>query len=300
MENMVYEGNLAVQERTEGINRALDDMNAGFKVIYRRIPKNNVVKDAFVMQTGSGKYNCLPTVYPDHDLLKRNDFEIAKCLYGIFRKNAKNVDLSAILTPSYIKDNVYVRLVNAGNIKALDEAGVICAPYLDLAVIFSIRVPDFEEAGMHASVKLTKELLKTTGMDIDEMMYYALENTGKDYQIRSMSEMIGEMTGCDMPEDDLQMPMWIVTNSEKLNAAALILCPGVLKELEKKLGSTFILLPSSIHETIAVKMGNGDDDRMLRDYMEIVRSVNESTVSTEDFLSNNIYICKNGKISVVE
>ena len=60
--------NQVLEKRAEGINKALDMMEAGFSVSYKQVPKNNCTKDALVMNTAN--FNMLPTVYPDHEMLE--------------------------------------------------------------------------------------------------------------------------------------------------------------------------------------------------------------------------------------
>ena len=51
------------------------------------------------------------------------------------------------------------------------------------------------------------------------------------------------------------------------------------------MGSDLYILPSSIHEVLAVSA----EDRDLEDLEEMVRSVNQTDVSPEEVLSDNVY-----------
>lgn len=65
-----------------------------------------------------------------------------------------------------------------------------------------------------------------------------------------------------------------------------MLYDGVMEEIAKKTGGDFYILPSSIHETLFLPVMPQSDENML---LNTVREVNESCLSQEDFLSDNVY-----------
>ena len=79
-------------------------------------------------------------------------------------------------------------------------------------------------------------------------------------------------------------PMNVATLDCKMYGAGLLYCEEFLKEMEKKIGRYYIL-PSSIHELIFVPadMGAKDDLEMM------VREVNASEVSEDDYLADNVF-----------
>ena len=299
METLTKE-NLGLEERIDGINVALRAIDAGFSVTYKEVAKNNCIREALVMQ--NPEFNVLPTVYPDQDMMDRDDAEIAEMLRRTFMAHARNMDMSMISSESYIRKNVFPRLVNGKNIATFKKDGIPFIPYLDLAICFTIRVPEFNNGGDRASVKVTNELLKASGLTLSEIKDAALQNMKNEgYVIKDMLEMISEMTG--IVEDDLNpegqnIPMIILTNPDKFYGGTSILCADSLREIEKRIGdSSFVLLPSSVHEFIATRMGS---EEVLETYKTMVSEVNSSTVSVEDYLSDSIYVYSKGKISVMK
>ncbi len=62
--------------------------------------------------------------------------------------------------------------------------------------------------------------------------------------------------------------------------------PEIFIDMSEKMGSDLYILPSSIHEIIVVPAVNQCNEDELRD---MVRDVNRSSVSNEDFLSDTLY-----------
>lgn len=299
MNNMINV-NLALEKRTDGINEALEMMDAGFLVSHKQVAKNNCIKDAFVMNAPN--YNMVPTVYPDPEMMEQSDEEIAHVLRRMFLTYARNADVTMIQDASYIKENVFPKLVNGQNIPTFENEGTVYIPYLDLAICFSIRVPEFSEGIEQATVKLSKALLEASGLTICEVRDAAMRNMKNEgCVIKGLTEVISEMM--DMSAEDMgigndSIPMIILTNDQKFYGAAEILSAEVLREVENCIGcSSFTILPSSVHETIITSMG---DKNHLEGLKAMVSEVNFTSVSVEDFLSNSIYIYQDGKISIMD
>lgn len=79
---------------------------------------------------------------------------------------------------------------------------------------------------------------------------------------------------------------YILTNTERVYGAAVILYPGVLEYVSGQLGGDLFIIPSSIHETLILK-----DDGIIKaqELEEILREVNREKVAPEDVLSDSLY-----------
>lgn len=177
--------------------------------------------------------------------------------------------------------------------------------FLDLSIIYRLIVKN-DASGVH-SIKITKELAKMIDMDESQLYDMAVVNTEKlfppvvknlvDITRQSLiedgfnAEMIDEL----IPITTSPMPMIIITNNRNLDGAAVILYKNVLNEIANKLKSDLYLLPSSIHEIIAIQAG--DDPDILS---EIVSEINKEEVSDEDILSDSVYLYRRetGKITI--
>ncbi|MCD8010674.1 MAG: DUF5688 family protein [Lachnospiraceae bacterium] len=83
-----------------------------------------------------------------------------------------------------------------------------------------------------------------------------------------------------------ELPLYVITNRQRSLGASAILSPGLLLRLTSEKGwADCFLLPSSIHEMIALP-GTMTDMERLR---WMVRDVNECAVRPEDLLSYSVY-----------
>ena len=80
--------------------------------------------------------------------------------------------------------------------------------------------------------------------------------------------------------------MYILTNSRKRFGAAEILDRKTLRMIADKVGDGFIVLPSSVHETIVLTPNDEEEYRRLAD---MVREVNDTQVDIEERLSYHVY-----------
>lgn len=61
----------------------------------------------------------------------------------------------------------------------------------------------------------------------------------------------------------------------------------LLNDISEMFGDVFVILPSSIHECLAVPVGMAMN---LNEMLDLVRSVNETTLEPKDKLTDNVYI----------
>ena len=79
-------------------------------------------------------------------------------------------------------------------------------------------------------------------------------------------------------------PVNVATLDCKMYGGGLLICEEFIKAMEQKIGRYYIL-PSSIHELIFVPA-----DAMLKsDLTDMVREVNASEVSEDDYLANDVF-----------
>ena len=88
-----------------------------------------------------------------------------------------------------------------------------------------------------------------------------------------------------MMETQDERSMYVITNESKLFGAASMLYEEPLYELAEKIGSDLYILPSSIHEVIAVSADFGSPD----EWAEMVYEINMDQVDINDRLSNQVY-----------
>ncbi len=77
----------------------------------------------------------------------------------------------------------------------------------------------------------------------------------------------------------------VLTNQEQIEGAACLLYPEALEEISGRLGGNFVILPSSIHEIIAMESRGADPERLNL----MVKEVNETAVAEDEILSDHAY-----------
>ena len=125
------------------------------------------------------------------------------------------------------------------------------------------------------------------GVNEAEVRELAIKNTPVllPSNICSMKEMLD---GMGVKADGLtdEIPMYILSNRDRVNGAASMAYEGVVGRFAGDLGSDLYILPSSIHELIIVPAGEEMDPRRL---VQMIREVNDTQVSREEVLSYSLY-----------
>ena len=103
--------------------------------------------------------------------------------------------------------------------------------------------------------------------------------------MRPLASVIAEKIG--IPEESLgeRSPMYVFSNHTGVNGAAVMLYGSYFDELAERLDSDLYVLPSSIHEVIAVP-ADCDEAELLKN---AVVEVNATAVSAEEVLSESVY-----------
>lgn len=108
-------------------------------------------------------------------------------------------------------------------------------------------------------------------------------------------ETIGDLISEIDKEADIPR-VYVVSTKYRKYGAPVILLPKTYEILSKYLGDKFIILPSSIHECLAIEY----DEDWLEEYAEMVETVNRNEVDEVDKLSDHIYLCDKTGISLLK
>lgn len=183
-------------------------------------------------------------------------------------------------------DNVYMQLVNTErNQKEL--ANMPSRLIGDVSVVYKILIE--KNMTSNVSIRVTDNVMQDY-MCIEEPELYniAMENTKRLFpaKILPMQEMFTEMIGL-CPSGDIvpkEEQMYVVTTEVEHHGAVAVLYDE-LHDLAEKLNSELYILPSSIHECLAVSAKIYDPDELE----QMVQSVNGEVVVPEEQLSNKVY-----------
>lgn len=284
-------------------SRVEDRLGDGYEVSVQNVTKNNGTEWTAVLVKKDGE-SIAPTVYID-DYYHASDEDVedyigsaADYVVSMYSNGAGVPDIDTGFMYDYAKarERICFRLINAEkNTERLESL-----PYRmfqDLAVVFFIPVDIKGDEPASASAAVTIQMMEHWGVDTDELFRAALENTPALFPVSSkvLGDMLGEMTGV-VPEMPVGGPqIHVVTNGKCVNGAAVALYPGFLKAMGERIGSDYFILPSSIHELLLLPDSGETDAQALRG---MVMDVNASTVSAEEFLSDNVYRYSREKDSV--
>lgn len=189
-----------------------------------------------------------------------------------------------------VKQNVLAKveyqLINAERNEDL-IVGMPHKKFLDLVAVY--RVIAYENEMEKVSFLISDGMCEHYGLDEEEIDNAARQNTErKGFLVVSMESILAEITGKPENATETGCLMWVLTNPKKLNGAAVMLYPNTFKDLADRIGGDLYVLPSSIHEIIAVP-AYGVEMEELNRLKEIVGAVNSSEVSEKEFLSGNVY-----------
>lgn len=201
------------------------------------------------------------------------------------------------LTYENCADHIIFRLVSLEKNKKILQT-VPYIPFLDMAVTFYLLIRKDEEG--IGSIRVNQNLLEKWGLDTGTLFTLARENTERIFpeRICSMHSLMNAIT--DSKEENMasgKLPQgstehifagepFVVTNDNGINGAAVILYPNTLKKVGKILKDDFYLLPSSIHEMLAIPIHAAISEQ---DLCDMVWEVNRTCVAKEEILSGSVY-----------
>ena len=206
----------------------------------------------------------------------------------------KGADLKEKLDYDNAKENIIFQLINTEQNKNL-LSDVPHRQFQDLSIIYRWVVDD-DRDGI-ASAVIHDSLAKQLGMSEEELFKAAVENTKRIMTptIRSMNEVLRDMFEKDgmppemaemmigeMPEDK---QMYVISNAKGINGAISMLYEEGLHELAEKMGTDLYIMPSSVHEVIAVSATMGEPNELA----QMVAEINMDQVSLDERLSNQVY-----------
>ncbi len=218
--------------------------------------------------------------------------EIAERLCGAYQEEVKrNSHLLSELRFNWeeFRRGVFLRLVNREKNKEVLEK-IPHREFLDLAVVYYFSIPiSGDVAGtMLLSLEHLK-LLKIT----EEELYKTAQSNGERFQpvrIRCMEELLydlGRKIGVEVYETKTcHSVLYVMTNSKGMFGAASLLFEEELEAFAERIGKSFYVLPSSVHEVIFVP----DCEGFSKDYFKsMVQEINATQVDATEVLSDNIY-----------
>lgn len=271
------------------------------EVDIRSVKKVNRTLDALtVLKDGSRMFSSLfvNEMYEQY----RECGNLEMVLWAAAWKYAQSADMLKERQPEifmgieHFKDNVVMCLINTEQNRDL-LAGIPSRGFQDLSVIYRWVVKSSPDAVESAIV--SNEMAEMAGMTEEELFRCAVENTRRinPVSVTCMGSMFGSIPeGANFPQevrDEMERAkrtaenMWIISNKSGINGAVSMLYEENLHQLAEKMGENLFILPSSIHEVIAIPAEMAEKN--LTNLTEMVQEVNMNCVELGERLSNNVY-----------
>lgn len=264
-----------------------------FEVTEHNVTKNNGVSYTGLMAKKDGVKAC-PTLYIDDfydENMSEADVEYAAMKVSKSLSKAsldEPFDIDRFTDFNYVKEKIGFKLISADKNSEL----LMDVPHRrvhNLAAVYYYIVNDPEE-GLTATILIRNSHMKIWDVDEDELYGLAYENTRNllGFKIFHISQILDELMPSLSKEvlDCEDIPMYIITNKFKHFGASCLLFEDIMEEMHTILGKNFYILPSSVHELIAIP---GEEDTDPIKLKNTVRDVNITQVLPEEYLADSVY-----------
>lgn len=258
---------------------------------------------------GEKSMNVSPTIYlepfyeryQEEENLEQVLTQIAE-VYEQGMKKTPELDVAEqFMNGNCDKSRIIYQLINTEQNREM-LSNIPSREFQDMSVVYRFLIS--ENAEGIASVVITDELMNNLHLTEEELFQFASENTKElmPITIRSMNDVLKEMFMKDFGgeasmEEELGQSiekmlnsensfMYIISNKYGINGATTMLYEEGIGVLAEHLDEDLYILPSSIHESIAVPVSAGQSPEALA---EMVMEVNGTKVPLQDRLSNNVY-----------
>lgn len=289
---------IPINEFAASLQEYLEHSNSDIsKTNYKQVEKNNgTTLHGIIVRTEAS--NVAPVIYIDDLYAKyqngQHTLASACDQFGMMYKEAKvpirNLCISLFTDIENAKENLSIEMINMkANSNLLKNVPYI--EYGDLAGIYKVHMGSIGEG--IGTITVTNDHVAGWGITNEELHKRAMANLEKsEYSIKSMKDVFMEEIGGDdllgeIDKSQNTMPLYVLSNRNKLHGASGILRTDLLQSFAEKMGSNLVVLPSSIHEVLLIPDQKVDIN--IQDFIDMVTEINTNDVAVEERLSNNAY-----------
>lgn len=275
----------------------LPEQFANMELSVKSVEKVNRSLDSLHFSGGEGNM-VTPTIYINdmyNKYLQNENLEEVLQNSAVMLENAmEEVPMVGAIDFDTAKDNIVFQLINTEqNIELL--SGVPNREFQDLSIMYRWVIKT-DETGIQSTI-VKDALAEKLGMSEEQLFKAAVENTKRIFPpvVKSMNDVIRDMFMKDgMPGDIVDMmigempaeqTMWVISNERGINGAVSMLYEDKLNKLATDLDNDLYIMPSSVHEVIAVSTSMGDPNELA----QMVAEINMDQVSLDERLSNQVY-----------
>lgn len=260
------------------VTKLKEIMGDGYHIEHSIVTKNNGIHLCGIKIFERGKMGCAVIYIDEYKGLSVADAAkaIAEKYKTVEQCPDKYESIIKNIDKKFILEHCEARLINTE--KNAEQLKVVpCDEMLDLSITYRILINEAveDEETTEAAILITNKIMEKFGISHDELK--TASNVRK-YKC---------MTMCDVIGDADESGMYVLTNENNKNGAAVLMHTEYFKALADKLESDLYILPSSIHEVIAIK--DNCDGKLLLELKEMVYEINRTCIDPEEFLSDSIY-----------
>ena len=271
------------------------------QVEIRPVDKVNRTLDGLLIRGSEPGMNISPTIYVNHmyeDYVTTENLNatLERAAEGFIKamEQKESINVNELTNAECAKDKIVFQLINTEQNKEM-LANMPHREFKDLSVIYRMVVK-IDGEGI-ASTPIHHGLAEKLGFTEEQLFKLAAENTKRLLPpvVKSMNDVMREIFMKDgMPPEiaDMmlgEMPpeqqMYVISNNKGINGAVSMLYEDGLHDLAEKLGSDLYIMPSSIHEVIAVSTDLGNPNELAA----MVAEINMDQVALDERLSNQVY-----------
>ena len=266
-----------------------EQLGEEYHVFSRKVTKNNGVALTGIVARREN-INSFPTIYIDDyyrkDVSEEEVQSIALKMAERLRLAdlKQSIDLSDFTDFEKAKTRLSFKLINTGKNKAL-LADIPNRPFFNLSIVYFYLIENPPFHGK-ATVLIRKSHMDAWNIVEEELYEAAYLNAPQLLQARieNMSQVLDGIFPPGLFED--MIPMYVLTNREKLFGASCMLYPDELKLFAEKTGSDLFVLPSSVHEVILIPEKSNLNPQS---FLDIVAEINHSQVPEEEVLADSVF-----------
>lgn len=283
--------NMLIKEVKENLPEELENATVEVQTVTKN--NNTELKSLLIKIEGE---NLTPSIYLEqfYKDYRNNKMELEEIVSKVIelrikhRKDTK-MDLNYLEDFEAIKKDI---IPTFAGLKEYNKELMESCPYvkiLDMVMVFRIVINMKDENGVTGTILIKDDLQNKLGVTTQTLFETALKNVKGNFKCKNMGEIFKEMMGASDLETEMfnDNPMYVLTNKEMTFGAAAIIDEEFMWDVYDKIGGDFIIIPSSIHELIAIPMTEMENNA---DYVNnMIKDVNRTQVEQKDRLSNHAY-----------
>lgn len=282
-----------------------------YLVTLRAIPKNNgVTRDG--ISVCRRHEEVAPTIYLNdyyRELTNgRTMPDICDSIYQLYLENPGLPYLDSRVLSSYdeIRSQIVYKLINTQANRALLNH-LPHMPFHDMSMVCYLLMEQHSHG--YVTALIHRDHVKSWNISEKELFLAAVENTprllppviqpmssvlrrlaeealGEEGQEETINALLEEAEKKRAESNPVFPVLYVLSNPVGVNGAACMMYPHVIKDFAEQISEDLLILPSSIHEVLLVA---DREDYNYEDMSLLVKDINDTEVSVEDRLSNQIY-----------